>query len=115
MVTVVAGDHDSKSEESTAGDFGAPYCSREPLRSTIDIAAVQTAIEYEYRCTECRFAEYEYDKIRCEARTVVVTRHARVKSPGRKRPIACSECMALFADYPMSTRTPSAEGQVASL
>ena len=27
MVTVVAGDHDSKSEESIAGDFGAPYCS----------------------------------------------------------------------------------------
>ena len=36
--------------------------SREPLRSTIGIAAVQTAIEYEYRCTEYRFAEYEYDE-----------------------------------------------------
>ena len=37
--------------------------SREPLRSTIGIAAVQTAIEYEYRPprrTEYRFAEYEY-------------------------------------------------------
>ncbi len=32
----------------------------------IGIAAVQTAIEYEY---EYRFAEYEYDEIRCEART----------------------------------------------
>ena len=42
--------------------------SREPLRSTIGIAAVQTAIEYEYRFTEYRFAEYEYDEIRCEAR-----------------------------------------------
>jgi hypothetical protein len=39
--------------------------SREPLRSTIGIAAVRTAIEYEYRCTEYRFAEYEYDEIRC--------------------------------------------------
>ena len=34
---------------------------REPPRSTIGIAAVQTAIEYEYRFTEYRFAEYEYD------------------------------------------------------
>ncbi|RLS67812.1 MAG: hypothetical protein DWH99_16285 [Planctomycetota bacterium] len=42
--------------------------SREPLRSTIGIAAVRTAIEYEYRFTEYRFAEYEYDEIRCEAR-----------------------------------------------
>ncbi|MFZ4083497.1 MAG: hypothetical protein ACOYKN_19880 [Pirellula sp.] len=37
--------------------------SRERLRSTIGIAAVQTAIEYEYRFTEYRFAEYEYDEI----------------------------------------------------
>jgi hypothetical protein len=37
--------------------------SREPPRSTIGIAAVQTAIEYEYRFTEYRFAEYEYDEI----------------------------------------------------
>ena len=47
--------------------------SREPLRSTIGIAAVQkaieTATEYEYRFTEYRFAEYEYDEIRGEART----------------------------------------------
>jgi len=42
--------------------------SREPPRSTIGIAAVQTAIEYEYRFTEYRFTEYEYDEIRCEAR-----------------------------------------------
>ena len=57
------------------------YCSnptywsasyREPLRSTIGIAAVQTAIEYEYRFTEYRLAEYEYDEIRCEARTTVL-------------------------------------------
>ena len=40
--------------------------SREPLRSTIGIAAVQTAIEYEYR-----FTEHEHDEIRCEARTIV--------------------------------------------
>ena len=41
----------------------------EPPRSTIGIAAVQTAIEYEYRFTEYRFAEYEYDEIRKEAQT----------------------------------------------
>jgi hypothetical protein len=92
VVSDVAGDHDLKSEESTAGDFGAPHCfvlllvlvlgafqysypaywsasSREPLRTTIGIAAVRTAIEYEYRFTEYRFAEYEYDEIRGEART----------------------------------------------
>ena len=28
MVSDVAGDHDSKSQESTTGDFGAPHCSR---------------------------------------------------------------------------------------
>jgi len=27
VVTDVAGDHVSKSQESTGGDFGAPYCS----------------------------------------------------------------------------------------
>jgi len=43
--------------------------SRELPRSTIGIAAVQTAIEYEYRFTEYRFAEYEYDEIRCDGRT----------------------------------------------
>ena len=46
---------------------------REPPRSTIGIAAVRTAIEYEYRCTEYRpprRTEYEYDEIRCEARTL---------------------------------------------
>jgi hypothetical protein len=57
---------------------------REPPRSTIVIASIQTAIEYEYRFTEYRFTEYrfteyrfteyrfteyEHDKIRCEART----------------------------------------------
>jgi hypothetical protein len=41
-----------------------------------DFAAVQTAIEYEYRFTEYRFteyrfAEYEYDDIRCEDDQVV--------------------------------------------
>ena len=49
--------------------------SCEPPRSTIGIAAVQTAIEYEYRFTEYRFteyrfAEYENVEIRCEARTL---------------------------------------------
>ena len=46
----------------------------EPPRSTIGIAAVQTAIEYEYRFTEYRFAEYEYDEIRKEARTTHIDR-----------------------------------------
>ena len=27
VVTVVAGDHDSKNQESTSGDFNAPHCS----------------------------------------------------------------------------------------
>ena len=27
MVSDVAGDHDSKSQESTTGDFGVPHCS----------------------------------------------------------------------------------------
>jgi hypothetical protein len=27
VVTDVAGDHDSKNQESTGGDFGAPHCS----------------------------------------------------------------------------------------
>ena len=40
-------------------------------RSKIRIAAVQTAIEYEYRFTEYRFAEYEDDEIRCDARVLV--------------------------------------------
>ncbi len=43
--------------------------SREPPRSAIGIAAVQTAVEYEYRFTEYRpprRTEYEYDEIRCD-------------------------------------------------
>ena len=34
MVTDVAGDHVSKSQESTVGDFGAPHCSllRDPIK-----------------------------------------------------------------------------------
>jgi hypothetical protein len=39
-----------------------------PTQSTIGIAAVQTAIEYEYRFTEYRFTEYEYDEIRSDKR-----------------------------------------------
>jgi hypothetical protein len=52
---------------SNLAQWYASYC--EPPRSTIDIASIQTAIEYEYRFTEYRFTEYELDKIRCEART----------------------------------------------
>ncbi|MFM8260860.1 MAG: hypothetical protein ACKN9S_01140 [Pirellula sp.] len=42
----------------TANHFDQPSAS-----------AVKTAIEYEYRCTEYRFAEYEYEEIRCDPRT----------------------------------------------
>jgi hypothetical protein len=37
---------------------------REPPRSTIDIASIQTAIEYEYRFTEYRFTEYRFTEYR---------------------------------------------------
>ena len=52
-------------EYSNPTDWSAS--SREPLRLTIGIAAVRTAIEYEYRFTEYRpprRTEYEYDEIR---------------------------------------------------
>jgi hypothetical protein len=32
---------------------------------------VQTAIEYEYRCTEYRSAEHEYEEFQSDARTYV--------------------------------------------
>ena len=54
-------------QDSYPAHWSASY--REPCRSKI--AAVQTAIEYEYRFTEYRFAEYEYDEMRPEARTIV--------------------------------------------
>jgi len=50
-----------------------PQFPREPPRSTIRVAAFQIAIEYEYRPlsrTEYRFADHEYDEIRCEALTL---------------------------------------------
>ncbi|MCY2999125.1 MAG: hypothetical protein NT168_13540 [Planctomycetota bacterium] len=50
--------------------------SREPLRSTVGIVAVQTAIEYEYRFTEYRppwRTEYEYDEIRGEGTNEKIT------------------------------------------
>ena len=55
--------------ESTFYSYPAYWSasSREPLRTTIGSAAVQTAIEYEYRFTEYRpprRPEYEYDEIR---------------------------------------------------
>ncbi len=54
-----------------------PATSRVLPRSTIGIAEVQTAIEYEYRFTEYRFteyrfAEYEYDEIRCEGTNIAI-------------------------------------------
>jgi hypothetical protein len=54
---------------------------REPPRSTIGIAAVRTAIEYEYRFTEYRpprRTEYEYEEIRC-----VGTNEKITQAPGR--------------------------------
>ena len=57
-------------QSSNPAHWSASY--REPPRSTIGIAAVRTAIEYEYRFTEYRFAEYEYDEIRSEARTLAL-------------------------------------------
>jgi hypothetical protein len=44
------------------------------LPATIGLAAVQTAIEYEYRFTEYRpprRTEHEHDETRCDARTIV--------------------------------------------
>jgi hypothetical protein len=43
---------------SYGNSTGWSASSREPPRSTIGIAAVRTAIEYEYRFTEYRFTEY---------------------------------------------------------
>ena len=50
---------------SNPAHWSASY--RKPPRSTIGIAAIPIANEYEYRFTEYRFAENEYDEIRCEA------------------------------------------------
>ena len=64
--------------------------SREPPRSTIGIAAVRTALEYEYRFTEYRpprRTEYEYDEIRCEARTAKITRLPPKNYDSNSRPI----------------------------
>ncbi len=48
VATDVAGDHDSKSQESTGGDFGAQYCSRffvvlvlSPLRRTVLVLVIE--------------------------------------------------------------------------
>ena len=69
--------------------------SRERLRSTVGIAAVKTAIEYEYRFTEYRFTEYrfaayEYDEIRCEARTTMLTEPPPTRLPFRNGPTGAS-------------------------
>ena len=47
MVSDVAGDHDSKSQESTTGDFGAPHCScfsSCSTRSSIAIRPIGTQV-----------------------------------------------------------------------
>jgi len=70
--------------------------SREPLRSTIGIAAVQTSIEYEYRFAESEYEhdhehEHEYDESRCDARTrfdvdqIIVPELGSYNSVGRAR------------------------------
>jgi hypothetical protein len=91
--------------------------NREPPRSTIGIAAVQTAIEYEYeyRFTEYRpprRTEYEYDEIRCAARTLGFReRRLRKRSNGDPRysrfaTIHCSSFLAyLSASQGHTTRT----------
>ena len=62
--------------------------SREPLRSTIGIAAVQTSTEYEYRFAEY---EYEHDESRCDARTrfdvdqIIAAELGSYNSDGRAR------------------------------
>ena len=62
--------------------------SRELPRSTIAIAAVQKAIEYEYRPP--RRTEYEYDEIRCEARTPIsseiIARNSELRSDATEHP-----------------------------
>jgi len=48
------------------------YRTRTRIRIRIRIrkaTMVHRGFEYEYRCTEYRFAEYEYEEIRCDART----------------------------------------------
>ena len=65
----------------------------------IGIASVQTASEYEYRCTEYRFAEYEYDEIRKEARTTTITEWPLkwfLKLSAADRPLRCMVLFWLF-------------------
>jgi hypothetical protein len=95
--------------------------SREPLRSTIGIAGVQTAIEYEYRCTEYRpprRTEYEYDEIRCEARNVcsVATSYASAgTSPTVGSPSVHRALLGLRRLYAGGAKTGSYRGHVAGL
>jgi hypothetical protein len=81
--------------------------SIEPPRSTIGIAAVRTAIEYECRFTEYRFAENEYDEIRCEARTAKITRLPPKNYDSNSRSIGdlrASLCSCVFS-YSYSNRS----------
>jgi hypothetical protein len=76
--------------------------SRESLRSTIGIAAVQTAIEYEYRFTEYRpprRTEYEYDEIRYETRTAMVTECDEGTLHKSKTPDRALRSNALFVRF----------------
>jgi hypothetical protein len=41
------------------------------LPATIGLAAVQTAIEYDYEHRPLRRTEHEHDETRCDARTIV--------------------------------------------
>ena len=74
---------------------------RTALRSTISIAAGQTAVEYEYeyRFTEYRFAEYEYDEIRCEARMLTISQPEHETQRKSKTVDRGLGCIVLFVDH----------------
>jgi hypothetical protein len=107
VVTDIAGGHDSKVRKAPSGLYRRVYevrCivrafsrtqrsgtrTRTRTRGDTVLAAVSTAIEYEYRFAEYRFAEYrfaeyrfaeyEHGEIRCDARTFIVDR-SRLRGP----------------------------------
>ena len=86
---------------SNPTDWYAVTASRLEQRFAID--AAQTAIEYEYRFTEYRpprRTEYEYDEIRCAARTLGTReRRLRKRSNGdlRYRRFATNQLFVLFS------------------
>jgi hypothetical protein len=95
--------------------------SREPLRSTSGIAAVQTAIEYEYRFTEYRpprRTEYEYDEIQCEGTNacfVAASYASAGTSPTVGLPSAHRALLGLRRLHAGGAKTCSYRGHVAGL